>query len=232
LRSFLNRARVYVAACADRRIERLPVQLEILGLPYVLEKELPAPVQRPRDARGDYVFWDRCSQRFREQMEIETDRPLLWLEDDIVLPEDFHAVWNCYELSLPLDWQIAILGYLTIRGKYTRIRVVNNYWWELVDGSGYPDVAPRFGGTQAVLFNSGRWRSALSGKIFQADWGMGRVVKDLRIRMYFANKRIIGTSDNKSTTTGRRAITAECMSVPIRFDGTNCLELTERDFAL
>jgi hypothetical protein len=228
--SILQQARVYVAACADRRIVKLPEQLAKLGQPYILEKEHPRSIQSALDSRGDRVFWDRCSQRFTEQAGREVERPLLWLEDDILIPDDFTTIWRDYETAIPHDWQIAVIGYLTIRGKYTKIKRINARWGELVDSSTYPDLAPRFGGTQAVLFNAGQWRTELSKRFFQADWGLGRVAKDLGLRMYFSDKRIIGTSDPLSVTVNRRMMTCDCMTLPIHTGRGGAVELTEQDY--
>jgi hypothetical protein len=54
---------------------------------------------------------DNASRRFRRQVTLWCDQPLLWLEDDCDVPDDFLEVWSRYERTLPADWKVAVIGW-------------------------------------------------------------------------------------------------------------------------
>ena len=192
--SILQQARVYVCACKPERIRKIPEQLEKLDLPYIIERELPNP-----DGTHDKAHLDNCSRRFRQQVITHTDRLLLWLEDDIDIPDNFLEVWTEYEKTLPTDWHVAVPGWGAIYcdgGDQTaRIRKVSPGWWHLTRGGSYGV----FGGAQAVLVNRGQWRMGLSEKIFRCDVELCKVLHEIGItQIYHTDKTLIGTNDPHS----------------------------------
>ena len=204
-KSIIHQARVYICACKHDRIKKLPEQLEKLNVPYVIEKELPSPEQH-----STCVLFDATSRRMRQQVIAYTHRPLLWLEDDIDIPENFWGLWEEYEESLPCDWQAAVIGWGIIVDNGTKIRRVSKGWWHLEKD----DKPSEFLGVQAVLFNSGEWRKLLGDLKFRCDMELCDTLEKIGItQIYHADKILIGTND-PLTTFGYPVIQYPKMSDP------------------
>ena len=230
MKSILEETKIYVCACQQARLERLPKKLARLNLPYIIERELPSPLENP--GRGD-VLLDACSRRFRDTCIKDVDKPLLWLEDDIDIPYNFREIWSYYESTLPSDWQVAVIGWGLIPSfAKTKIRCMSPGWWSLV---GCP---PRFCGTQAVLINRGGWRLKLEGQRFRCDIHLHEMLKEIGITgIYNTDRILIGTNDVQ-TTFGAPIIQHKKLIVPryhMYLPNTNkptpkTVPITDKDF--
>jgi hypothetical protein len=165
-----------------------------------MERESPRP-----DQQNTRVHFDNASRRFRQQVLSFMNRPLLWLEDDCDIPDDFLEVWSRYERTLPMDWKVAVIGWGAIysdgdNGR-AKIRRVAEGWWCLEREGvkpGYPAHAT-FGGAQAVLVNAGEWRRQLTDKIFRCDVELCKVLNEIGVEeIYHTDKILIGTNDPHS----------------------------------
>jgi len=136
----LQQARIYVCACKPERIRKLPEQLEKLDSPYIIERELPNP-----DGKNTLIHFDNASRRFREQVTSHIEVPLLWLEDDCDIPDNFLEVWAEYEKTLPGDWCVAVLGWGAIYCDGEQGLVVSPFWSCLYFLSGVPVNVQRNG---------------------------------------------------------------------------------------
>ena len=201
----LNQTRIYIAACTHERAGKLPEQLEKLNLPYTLERELPNP-----DESNTKVHLDNPSRRFRQQISTHTDRPLLWLEDDMDIPDNFWEVWGEYEKTLPDDWCVAVIGWGVIYSEHVKIRRITPGWWHL-DGN----TAHMFAGATAILVNSGEWRKQLADKIFRCDVELHKILKEIGItQIYNSDVILIGNTSALTTSEGGLSQQYPPMTVP------------------
>ena len=203
--SILEEARVYACAASQARTNKLPKQLARLHLPYVIDRQLPVYELRATQA----LVMDAASQRFRQQITSDVDRPLLWLEDDIAIPYNFREIWSHYESTLPEDWSVAVIGWGIIHYRDdTKVRCVTPGWWHL-EGS---DV--KFSGSQAVLVNRGDWRLKLKDMEFRCDTGLVHALSDIGVTtIYHTDTVLIGTNDIE-TTHGGAIIQYPTLSTP------------------
>jgi len=163
------------------------------------------------------VLLDECSRRFRQQVITEVDRPLLWLEDDIDVPYNFREIWNYYEQTLPDDWQVAVIGWGIIPDfEEIKIRCITPGWWHL-ESIEYAS----FGGSQAVLVNSGDWRLKLHDKEFRCDCNLCETLKDIGVtKVYHTDTILIGTNDPENTI-GDSVIQYSKMTTPRYYQSRN-----------
>jgi hypothetical protein len=185
--SILDNARAYVAACSQSRLDALLPKLQHLDMKEVTVAQEPRKIK----CRKSGIVFDACSNRFRHQMAAGVHRPLVWIEDDADIPENFRTLWAPYEKSLPADWKIAVIGWGVISaiGRKTAWAPVNDLWCH-VDGP--------FWGTHCVLFNSGQWRHKLAREIFFADSGLHVAMKNAGLNTkekYHTRSILIGTCD-------------------------------------
>jgi GR25 family glycosyltransferase involved in LPS biosynthesis len=212
----LDQTRIYVAACKEERIAKLPRQLARLQQPYTIERRLPVP-------KDQQQWWfNECSRRFREQILTRIDVPLLWLEDDADIPPHFLEVWSDYEKTLPTDWKIAVIGWRYLHDGSAKIRRTNQGWWHLEGKSFY--------GTQAVLVNRGEWRRGFADKEFLADTGLLDVLRELGIfQIYHSDKILIGAGD-PTNVFGEGVYTSASMTSPLYFNEFGFREIRNDDF--
>ena len=212
--SILESTRIYVAACKYERMLKLPAQLVKLKLPHTIEREPPSYNANGSKQYGVNIWFDPPSRRFRRQCMIDVDKPFLWLEDDIDIPDCFLNIWSRYEKNLPADWKVAVLGWGIIYDEGVRIRNVSPGWWHLDGGKGHYAA---FSGSQAVLVNAGDWRRKLAKKEFRCDVGLCGVLKGIGItQIYHSDKVLIGTND-PHTTFGDAVVQYSKMSEPRYF---------------
>jgi len=214
--------RVYVAACQQARLARLPKQLARLNLPYTLEREEPS-------VPSGVGLLDSPSRRFRQQVTSEVDRPLLWLEDDIDVPYNFREIWTHYERTLPKDWHVVVFGWGIIMDcQEIKIRCVTPGWWHLEGGTNW---YASFDGAQAILVNRGDWRLKLKDKEFRCDSMLCAALKDVGVtEVYHTDTILIGTNDPQDSF-GNRRIMKPKMATPIYHSPTRGIrKVKESDF--
>jgi len=215
----LEKSRIYVAACKNERIAILPQQLQKLNRPYTLEKVMPSYKADGSKMYGDNVYFDPPSQRFRQQLLLEIDKPFLWLEDDIDIPDNFIDVWSVYEQNLPDDWKVAVLGWgIIYDNEDIKIRKVSPGWWHLEGGKINYGA---FGGAHAILVNTGDWRLKLANREFRCDVGFCGALRNIGVmEIYHSDKILIGTND-PYTTFGDLVVQYLKMSEPLYFGWDN-----------
>ena len=218
-----NQTRIYVAACKPERIRRLPGQLKKLDLPYTIERELP----RSREENAGY--FNAPSQRFRQQIITDVETPLLWLEDDVDIPDNFFEIWGGYEKTLPVDWCAAVIGWGILASDYDdepKLKRVSPGWWHLTDKAS-------FYGTQAVLFNRGEWRTRLQDEVFRADLGFCTAFRKAGIEQFYHTDTILIGTNDPETTFGDPVILYPKLGKPGYYSWQNGKwgEIKESDFA-
>ena len=208
--NLLTNIRVYVAACRQDRIDRLLPTLKNLGIDeWTLVKERPG---NPDDY-GKVVL-DPPSRRFRQQLTVDVDRPLMWLEDDADVRPDFAQQWQPFGETLPEDWNIAVIGWGSILDNpETKPVFVNDYWCQIEHGA--------FSGAQCVLVNHADWRWELAKHEFRCDSGLlgamqAAGISGERNGVYFTRKILVGTNDPE-TTFGKPVVQYPVYSIPNRF---------------
>ena len=175
---------------------------------------------------GENVVFDPPSYRFRQQLLVGIDKPFLWLEDDIDIPDNFVDIWSEYEKNLPVDWKVAVLGWGILYDEGVKIRKVSPGWWHLTGGRiNYA----AFSGAHAVLVNAGDWRLKLANKEFRCDVGLCGALRDVGVmEIYHSDKVLIGTND-PLTTFGDDVVQYPKMSEPLYFCWENGYRAVRED---
>jgi len=178
---------------------------------WTLEKERPG-----NPAEYGKVVLDPPSRRFIQQLAIDTDRPLVWLEDDADIRPDFQERLAPFLATLPDDWKIAVLGWGVL---YDDIECVfiNDHWCQVQGGKNWG----AFAGAQCVLVNGGEWRYDLAKLEFRCDFGLAAAMQAAKIAgqrngLYLSRTILVGTND-PFTTFGKEVVQYAVYSKPMRF---------------
>ena len=141
-----------------------------------------------------------CDRHFANILKRNTERDIIYIEDDALISLDFRNEINCHLAELPSDWDIFCAGYSRVWNPISvseNIKTVDTQW-----------------GTQCIMLRKGEWQSRLADAILSHDFykygkggfdvGLSQWCKAHSVKYFLAAKSFVGQGNGLSITTGRQ----------------------------